>query len=281
MVGYLLKLNVLKDIQENRKIELPSISIRLIFRWLYVEKIIDEKKDLTELGKILENELKPLILYWQDLPFKSSAKMVDTLKNGNESFSKIFDKPYFDFLEENPPYRKLSKEMSRYYTVDYSTLIRHLDLSDEIVCDIGGGSGELIKIIKSAYPNINTIIADKFVNSEKDIKIDFFKSFKIQSNVFLLSRVLHDWSDAKALIILENIAKNMNHSSTLYLFETIVPLNVKVDKGITLSFHLLNFVGGYERTFNDFKILLDSVNLKIDDIYEEENLISLIKVGKK
>lgn len=277
----ILKLNVLNSIKYNKGINLPSLSQKLIYRWLLVEKIIDKNNKLTNLGEIIENELKPLILYWQDLPFKTSSYMIDTLKSGNESFSQIFKKQYFDFLENSTEYSTLSKNMNSYYTVDYNHLIKHLDLSNEVVCDIGGGDGKLIELVQKFYKNIKPLVADKFIDkSKKNIEIDFFDTINIDSDIFFLSRILHDWSDEKALIILQNISKNMNASSVLYIFETIVPEELTSDKGITLSFHLLNFLGGYERTIDDFGKLLQKANLKIVEVFEEDKLISLIKVCK-
>ena len=278
----ILKLNILKKIEQNEEIDLPEISVKLIYRWLYVQKIIDEKNQLTTLGKVIENELKPIILYWQDLPFKTLTHLIDSLKNGGESFSKIFKKPYFDFLEDNNEYLKLSQQINSYYTIDYSSLIECLDLTMERVCDIGGGEGILLKQIKEYYPNIKPIIIDKFINEnmENQIKIDFFEKFEIKSDIFLISRVLHDWSDDKAITILQNISNNMNKSSILYLFETIVPVNSNSDKGVTLSFHLLNFLGGYERTLEEYKQILKQANLVIKEISFNTELISLIKVQK-
>lgn len=276
----ILKLNVLKNIDQNKDLNLPVISVKLIFRWLYSQKIIDENNNLTSLGKVLEYELKTLILYWQDLPFKTVAHMVETLKTGSEYFSNIFEKPYFEFLEQSNEHAKLSFEMNRYYNLDYSNLIKYLGLKNEIVCDVGGGNGKLTEEISRQYPNVITIIIDKQVNEKLNNfrRIDFFDSFEINSNVFILSRILHDWNDQKALIILKNVSKNMKLNSTLYIFESIVSKNS--DKGLSLSFHLLNFVGGYERTLNEFKDLLTLVNLKILEVYEEDSLVSIMKVIK-
>ncbi len=87
-----MKLDLLKDIKIGREIELPPLSKKLIYRWLYVEKIIDKNGGLTELGDVIEGELKDIILYWQDLPFKTSSLMVETLKSGEEQFSKMFNR---------------------------------------------------------------------------------------------------------------------------------------------------------------------------------------------
>lgn len=279
----ILKLDILKAIDENQEITLPKISKTLIFRWLYVEKIIDNNNKLTSLGKVIEDELKPILLYWQDLPFKVSTLLSQSLMEGKESFSKLYEKPYFDFLEENKEYAILSSKINNYYSIDYCSLVPNFNLTTQTVCDIGGGSGRLIDSLKEYYPNIKTIIADKFIDKtvKNNIKIDFFKPFKVSCDVFILSRVLHDWNDEKAFVILKNIAKNMSSKSQLFILDTIVPLNSREDKGITLSLHLLNFLGGYERTVKDFERVLSQVNLKIKSIHNEDDLISLIKVVKQ
>jgi len=278
----ILKLDLLKDIKIGREIELPPLSKKLIYRWLYVEKIIDKNGGLTELGDVIEGELKDIILYWQDLPFKTSSLMVETLKSGEEQFSKMFNRDYFNFLKENMEYAKLSQKMSSYYTFDYLPLIEELKLTNEVVCDIGGGDGKLLRDIESLYPEVKTILADKFIDIEdcSHVEVDFFRPFTIDSDIFILSRVLHDWNDERAEAILRNIRENMKSSSMLYIFETIVPDDLREDRGVTLSFHLLNFLGGYERGLKEFKNLFNSAGLKIVEVIDRDILISIIKVSK-
>ena len=278
----ILKLDILKNLQNNVNINLPTVSKKIIFRWLYVENIIDKNYTLTIKGDILENELKPLILYWQDLPFKVSTRLINSLKSGNEVFSQIYKKPFFEYLQDNKSLQEITFKLNAYYTNDYSDLIQKLNLSNETVCDIGGKNGSLLSLIKQLNHNITTILADKFQTTTDHtfIPINFFQPFYIQSDVFIVSRVLHDWDDEHAIKILLNIAHNMSRKSTLYLFETIVPNYSSIDKGHTLSFHLLSFLGGYERSLDDFDTIITSAHLKRVNVYSSNNLISVIKIIK-
>lgn len=278
----ILKLDILKELNNIEDIDLPSISKKLILRWLYVEELIDEENNLTKKGLLIENKLKPIILYWQDLPFKTITHLVDSLKEGSETFTKLFGEHYFDFLANNKECLDLSQKINDFYNIDYSNLIKYMKLKNEIVCDIGGGSGSFINQVLNIYKDIKPIVIDKYIdtNNINSKRIDFFEEYKIYADVFLLCRVLHDWEDNKAIKILQNISNNMTSNNTLYLLETIVPVNSKNDKGITLSFHLLNFVGGYERTKKDFENILKKANLYIKDIHSLDSLISLIEVRK-
>jgi hypothetical protein len=278
----ILKLDVLKNLNEKKSISLPAISKKIIFRWLNLQNIINVDFSLTPKGKILETELKPIIVYWQDLPFKVSSNLVDALKRGDEVFTKMYGQPFFDYMNEHKSLQKLTSFMSEYYTSDYTSLVKNLSLSNEIVCDIGGGTGALLSSIKQHHKDVTTILVDKFkIETQHNFyQIDFFNEFSLKSDVYILSRVLHDWSDDMAIIILKNVVDNMSSNSILYIFETIVPENTLVDKGHTLSFHLLSFLGGYERTLKEYRNLLSAVNLTILDIYAPDNLISIMKVKK-
>ena len=278
----ILKLDILKMLHTKKPIILPDVSKKIIYRWLKVENIINEDLSLTPKGEILENELKPLLLYWQDLPFKVSANLVEALQKGDEVFSHMYGLPFFDYLKKSESLQKLTSSMSEYYTIDYFSLIKKLSLSNEMVCDIGGGNGALLTSIKQQYKDVTTVLADKFkVETEHEFyQIDFFNKFILKSDVYILSRILHDWNDDKATLILQHIANNMRSDNTLYIFETIVPTNAIIDKGHTLSFHLLSFLGGYERSLEEYTNLLSTANLKIVDVYSSDNLISIIKVKK-
>ncbi|WP_372998328.1 methyltransferase [Sulfurimonas sp.] len=278
----ILKLDVLKCIQDDKSIDLPEISVKLIIRWLKVEGIIDIESCLTKKGKLIESELKPLILYWQDLPFKVSSRLVESLHKGDEVFSDMYGKPFFEYLQDNTFIQNITSAVHEYYTTDYKELVNLLEFGEDTICDIGGGNGALLTAIKKYNKNTTTILLDKFnQNTEhKFYKIDFFKPFSVHSDIFLLSRILHDWNDENAIIILKNVANNMSNDSILYIFDTIIPEQILNDKGHTLSFHLLSFLGGYERTFADFERILEKSNLKIINVYAEDNLISILKVKK-
>jgi len=274
----IFRLKVFDSIKKNIDLSLPLVSIKLIFRWLEVFGLI-KNGTLTPRALYIEENFKDSILYWQDLPFKNSAYIIESLQKGNEVFSEKFDLPYFDFLNKNDYYNNLTLKIYKKNSFDYSILISHLSLSDEIVCDLGAGDGSLLKMIKKQYPNIKTIFTDKFFKNEDHtfIDIDFFKKIDIEADVFILSRILHDWDDNDTIKILKNVKESMKVGSKLIILDTIVPDELTSDKGITLSFHLQNFVGGYERTKSDFiKIFKSAGFMGNYNFIETGNIIDLI-----
>lgn len=182
----ILKLNVLQAFKEKHEIDLPEVSKRLIERWLISENIIDREHSLTAKGEVIEYELKPLIFYWQDLPFKTASKMIESLKQGDESFSDIFGKPYFDYLEDHAEVKQLSSTMNHFYAVDYSAAVKHLKLNNQTVCDLGGGSGALLEAVTTFNPDITAVLADKFETTTKFkfIPVDFLNHFQYGATFF-------------------------------------------------------------------------------------------------
>jgi len=126
---------------------------------------------------------------------------------------------------------------------------------------------------------------DKFHYNQNNnipfIQADFFQEWNVEANIYILSRILHDWNDEQAIQILSNLTKNMDKSSILYVFETIIDEKQTIDKGVSISFHLLNLLGGRERTLSEFQSIFSMVGLKIQKCYLKNEIISLIKVMKE
>lgn len=277
----ILELNVLESLKSKSEIELEEYPKNLIFQWLINNGYINKNLKLTIKGNIALN-LKPLISYWQNLPFIASLDLEKSLKYNTEYFSKRFGKPYFDYILNKINSNEAQKFsfISNFYTKDYD--ISSLQLFDETVCDIGCGSGILLDKINKKFPHIKTIYADKedfrILKNKTFKKIDFFKPLHIKADVFIISRILHDWDDENAIKILKNISQYMNKNSMLLVFESIIDIK-KLDN-LDICFHLLNFLGGRERSLKEFEDIFSKSNLEIENITGGK-LINIIKARKK
>ncbi len=55
------------------------------------------------------------------------------------------------------------------------------------------------------------------------VECDFFKNIQPGSDAYLLSNILHDWSDQQCQIILKNCHRAMKTGSKLLVVEMIIP----------------------------------------------------------
>jgi len=267
---------------------LPVQSLNLILSWLQLHDLITVQSDILSLtlkGKTVLEEVKEVFLYWQSEPFNTSCYLVESLISHSESFSRIYQSSFFDYVENNEVLKKRLSKVMTFYGDDYEARIKSLNLFEQKVCDIGGGNGVLMKQLQSLFPNIQPIILDRYCYiQDKNIRFietDFFSDWQIEADIFVMSRIIHDWNDQQVGAMLAQVAKNMTQYAMLYIFETLLPKEPIKDKGITVSFHLLNLLGSRERTLSELTELATQAGLKIIKVQFPDALISLITLVKK
>ena len=285
IVYAILELGILESIRDTHSLALqdralPLYSKKLIISWLQTNGYITGENLNNKATQILA--LKPLICYWHGLVFQTSCYIKESLQEGREYFSHIFGESFFSYLESSPIHRQYFQFIASFYAKDYD--ITPLCFSNETICDVGCGSGTLLQTIKQQYPHIKAIYADKqdmrIHKEDTFIPVDFFLPLpkSIDADIFIMSRILHDYDDKRAMAILANIADSMRINSTLYLFETLI--STHSPRGLSVSFHLLNFLGGRERSLEDFSLLLKNVNLMITNVFQSDTVIAIIEVKK-
>jgi C-methyltransferase len=191
---------------------------------------------------------------WQNLP--------SLVKSGKSPFIEQNSQSYFVYLNNHPEkLEEYHKAMDEYARDDYKSIGDIIDFSvHHSVLDVGGGLGTLIRRIKQAYPGIKCHLMDlKMVvdqTSFDDIEIhagDFFLSIPQVADGIVLSRVLHDWNDEHALVILTNCYTALPEKGRLYIIENCLD-------GLNSSLPLLNLNMGlmcdsFERSSSEYEKL--------------------------
>lgn len=86
---------------------------------------------------------------------------------------------------------------------------------------------------------------------------DFTTAIPSDGDIYLLSRVLHDWDDTQCRTILTTCARNMPDHAELLVIERLLPETADTDSlAIPWDIHMLCNVGGRERTQSHFRSLL-------------------------
>ncbi len=279
-----LELGILQNIKINKSCEIIDINLDktikdLLISWLEHYGYIKNNM-LTIKGEAVL-DIKDVICYWQSLPYNTSCYLIESIKNNCEFFSNIYGAKFFNFIKNNQKYSNYFSFISSFYSSDYSNL--NIQLSNEIVCDLGCGSGALLDALKVKFPKITPVYADLIDNrinkNSEFYNIDFFKPLpsNLNADVYIMSRIMHDYNDKDALIIFKHIADKMKKDNKLYLFETVLDNS---SKGITVSFHILNMLGGRERTISEIESLLNKAGLSIINKDLCSGTISLLEVKK-
>jgi hypothetical protein len=93
---------------------------------------------------------------------------------------------------------------------------------------------------------------------------DIFGSAPDGGDLYVLSRVLHNWDDDSARAILARCRQSMAETSTLLLVEVALPERaIDNPAAIRMDLPMLAVLGGRERTAADYGRLLEATGLGI------------------
>ncbi|KAF1533726.1 Acetylserotonin O-methyltransferase, partial [Eudyptula albosignata] len=139
------------------------------------------------------------------------------------------------------------------------------------ICDLGGGGGALAQECVSLYPNSTVTIYDlpKVVQVAKEQFIppeehriafyegDFFNDSIPEAELYILSKILHDWDDDKCRQLLAKVHKACKPGGGVLLVESLLnedksgPLETQL-----YSMNMLVQTEGKERTAAEYSKLL-------------------------
>lgn len=230
----------------------------------------NEAYQLTELSELLTERhpdtLKYACLNWFGEHMTAWQHLPQTLSNGKSYFENNFGKGFFDYLSKSPEkMHEYHLAMYEYAKDDYKKLPSLIDWSKhKSVMDVGGGYGACIDLVQRCYPQLDCHlfdlpdVVDKVEKSElKMCGGNFFDPLPQIADGIILSRVIHDWSDDKALIILRNCYEALPSFGILYLIENCSDL-LEVDLSL-LSLNMLVMCESHERTSADYQLLCQNV----------------------
>ncbi len=247
---------------------------------------------LTEKSLLLTDNnpetLKYACLHWGEENLSAWQNLEYTLKTGRPAFENIYKSAFFDYLSKDAErVEKYQKAMNEYARDDYKNICKLHDLSNHhTIADIGGGMGALIEYIAMNCPNTKCFIFEKQEVTKliriKNVEIvsgNFFENIPIFADAFILSRIIHDWNDEKALIILQNLHKALNPNGTLYLIENLTNLIEDAAALLTLNMHLIT--QSFERSYDEYKNLLEKANFIIESSKQLNKLQHLLICSPK
>ena len=281
--------------------------LRPLVSYGIISRDCNENYYLEKFGERLvssnENSLWKYVLFCGREGMKKWKMLYPAMMEKNNLFSEKEDFNIFTGQKDN-------KEKFQVFDGMMETSSRNVNLENFLkeymdkdravhIADVGGGTGTILfKFLKYYTKSIGTILDLHFVEEKAKKNIlknglekrcffkqsDFFCNLNIKAEVFVLSRVLHDWEDRKALLILENISKCMSYNSDLIIIEEIMPeTNEKGALEVYLNdLQMWAFCNGRERTEKEFNHLLEVVGLELNkSIYIQRGGYLAILIAKK
>jgi hypothetical protein len=218
------------------------------------------------------------------------------LRTGDCAFEARFGQSFFGHLQAHPEQSAVFQGfMSRSPENRHAAVARAYDFSRFArIADIGGGDGMQLAAILTAHPNITGLLYDR-ASVLSDIAVDlvglarndrceiipgdFLQSIPAGADAYLLSQILHDWSDASALRILRNCRDVMQPQSVLLIIERLF----EPERGVTTPNSFLSDIemlvlhGAAERSIDEYRTLLLRGGFRIERVVRTDSPFSLIE----
>jgi hypothetical protein len=255
-------------------------SVRRLVRNLAGFGVFTEHTDrtfaLTPLGATLTTDgsesVRDLALTWMETHYEPFGALVHTIRTGEPAAEFYYGEPFFDWLTARPgdvarftgAMRNLTENIKQ-----RALLAVRLDGVTQVV-DVGGADGAALAAILPRSPDVTGIVFDLphvvadapellarqgIADRVTCVGGDFFESVP-EGDAYLLSFVLHDWSDALSTQILRNVATAGGPGARLILIEMVVPPGDSPHLSKTIDLTMLGMLTGRERNEPEWRELL-------------------------
>jgi O-methyltransferase len=190
-----------------------------------------------------------------------------SVRTGLPAASKVFPEGFWAYLAQHPEEgRVFNAAMAAKAQGAVAGILASYDFSGfDLIGDIGGGSGHLLRAVLEASPNAKGVLFDLPHVIEEAAGVaserltlqagDFFRDALPTCDAYLLMEIIHDWGDDESVAILQAVRQAAPPHARLLLIETIVPDDPGPDWSKMLDIHMLTLLGGRQRTQQEYEAL--------------------------
>jgi hypothetical protein len=219
--------------------------------------------------------------------FRSFADIMHTLRTGTPAFDVVHGEPFYEYLGSHPG--TATSFTSAMNANRMPATLASCDLSDvDTLVDVGGGSGGLLVEALAAHPAMRGVLLElpeAVRQAEKSlaeagiadrvrlVEGSFFDAVPPDGDAYVLARVLHNWADDKALLILRRVRAAMTPGARLVVLEQFMADEDSAPDGASGMVDLLMLVllEGHDRTEAQYRVLLAEAGFVVDEVHHGAN----------
>jgi ubiquinone/menaquinone biosynthesis C-methylase UbiE len=240
---------------------------------------------LTALGALLRSgvpgSMRDRALSYGGYGYRAFGELLHTIRTGEPAFDHLYGMPAYDYLARRP---ELARSFDRQMQSGAPFFARVPEVYDfpatATVVDVAGGNGTLLAAVLSATPAARGVLFDvpHVVEAARDrlreeglldrcelVGGDFLTSVPSGGDVYVLSRILHNWDDERCQALLTACRRAMDPGAVLLVIELLVPEDGSPAIAVARDMNMMTVFGGRERTWTEFRTLLGSAGFELED----------------
>ncbi|MEV8319316.1 methyltransferase [Streptomyces sp. NPDC059900] len=274
-----------------RQVGACEANLATLLRYLAMLGVVSQDGDgyrLTHTGALLrtdtEGSMRALALMYGGVFYESFAGLEHTVRTGQVAFEQRFGAHHFEHFARDPRLAELFDQSMAAGSRMFDPLPAHPILAaaadGATVVDIAGGNGELLCRILSAHPRLHGLLLERPHTIEAarrllgaaghtqrcTLRAGDFADVPSGGEVYVLSRVLHDWDDERCREILRHCARAMSATADLLVVERVLPADGSPSLATAWDLHMMCNVGGQERRADHYARLFADAGLALVDV---------------
>ncbi len=225
---------------------------------------------------------------------RSMDNLLHSVRTGETGFRKAFGMPLFDWLASHPEQAALFNDtMVGVHGMEPATVAEAYNFSAfQTIADVGGSTGNMLTTILRRHSGPGGILFDMphvvreapALIEERGLKDririeagSFFEGVPAGADAYILSHIIHDWSEEQCLIILGNCRRAIAPGGRLLLVEMLLPEGNTPHPGKMLDMLMLLVPGGQERTAAEYGVLLDKAGFRLTRVVPTASPVSIVE----
>jgi O-methyltransferase domain/Dimerisation domain len=254
---------------------------------------------LTPLGEALKtgapgSARSTLIAFGGPAFSRAWENIIYSLETGKTGFEKAWGMPIFDYFGQHPDEAShFSAAMVGFHGSEPPTVAEAYDFSGvDSVVDVGGASGNMLAALLSRHPRLRGVLFDlphvvrdapallkaRAVDARVTIEEgSFFERVPAGGDAYLLSHIIHDWSEEQCLTILGHCRAAMRPDGRLLIVETVIPEGNVPHQGKLQDLVMMVIPGGQERTEAEYATLLGKAGFRLRRVVPTTSVVSIVE----